>query len=378
MNGFTYEAFSPDASGAALQRFLDDPGLANGSPRGRPAVKTITQDAGEWEARYEALLGFARRCWRMSARTSTWRSLSRRSMAAGPRRTCSTPLPTGRTVSTSHWSPWIQDRRTASLDALRARGARILTVKAADFNHGDTRNDGTSVRRRRIRGAHCPRRVARLLALVGSARRASGRGPVACRDLGAPACLARMPAGLSGTRCRNGLAPRALRVPLDRLARPSSRPSRQASATRPARSTTSVRASGCRSGAGTLFLAPLRRRSSNGECRCSAQAIGWVSCRRPSSGIRTSDPSCTNCGGPTWHISGFDRFSSSPRCQRSALMRAICSSLPLHIGSQPVNASQRTRAVAHAVGLGVAWPLGQYLGNKSVRDGRELLRVRGV
>ena len=28
VNGFTYEAFSPDALGAVLQRFLDDPGLA--------------------------------------------------------------------------------------------------------------------------------------------------------------------------------------------------------------------------------------------------------------------------------------------------------------------------------------------------------------
>ena len=28
-----------------------------------------------------------------------------------------------------------------SLDALRARGARILSVKAADFNHGATRNE---------------------------------------------------------------------------------------------------------------------------------------------------------------------------------------------------------------------------------------------
>ena len=52
--------------------------------------------------------------------------------------------------------------------------------------------------------------------------------------------------------------------------------------------------------------------------------------------------------------------------------------LPLYVRLAAGERSQRTRAVARAVGLGVAWPLGQYLGNKSVRDGRELLRVRGV
>jgi rhamnosyltransferase len=62
----------------------------------------------------------------------------------------------------------------------------------------------------------------------------------------------------------------------------------------------------------------------------------------------------------------------------TALMRAIGSSLPLYVRLAAGEQSQRTRAVARAVGLGVAWPLGQYLGNKSVRDGRELLRVRGV
>ena len=62
----------------------------------------------------------------------------------------------------------------------------------------------------------------------------------------------------------------------------------------------------------------------------------------------------------------------------SALMRAIGSSLPLYVRLAAGERSQRTRAVARAVGLGVAWPLGQYLGNKAVRDGRELLRVRGV
>ena len=57
VNGFTYEAFSSDALAAVLQRFLDDPGLASRLASRAPVVKTIAQDAGEWEERYGTLLG---------------------------------------------------------------------------------------------------------------------------------------------------------------------------------------------------------------------------------------------------------------------------------------------------------------------------------
>jgi rhamnosyltransferase len=60
------------------------------------------------------------------------------------------------------------------------------------------------------------------------------------------------------------------------------------------------------------------------------------------------------------------------------LVRAVCSTLPVHIRLAAGERSRRTRALARAVGLAVAWPLGQYLGAKSARDGRELLKVRGV
>ena len=60
------------------------------------------------------------------------------------------------------------------------------------------------------------------------------------------------------------------------------------------------------------------------------------------------------------------------------LVRAICSTLPTHIRIAASERSRRARALAHAVGLAFAWPLGQYLGAKSVRDGRELLKVKGV
>ena len=60
VNGFTYEAFSPAALAVALQRFVDDPGLAERLASRAPAVKTIAEDAREWEARYDALLAARR------------------------------------------------------------------------------------------------------------------------------------------------------------------------------------------------------------------------------------------------------------------------------------------------------------------------------
>jgi hypothetical protein len=40
--------------------------------------------------------------------------------------------------------------------------------------------------------------------------------------------------------------------------------------------------------------------------------------------------------------------------------------------------SGRARAVLRAAALGVAQPLGQYLGARASRDGREFLRPRGI
>jgi glycosyltransferase involved in cell wall biosynthesis len=56
VNGFTYEAYSSDALAAILQRFVDDPSLAGRLASRSPAVKYISEDVGEWEARYELLL----------------------------------------------------------------------------------------------------------------------------------------------------------------------------------------------------------------------------------------------------------------------------------------------------------------------------------
>ncbi|MGB2717609.1 MAG: glycosyltransferase [Vicinamibacterales bacterium] len=61
-----------------------------------------------------------------------------------------------------------------------------------------------------------------------------------------------------------------------------------------------------------------------------------------------------------------------------SLVRAICSTLPLHLRLAAAEGDRHGRAMARAAGLAVAWPLGQYLGARSAREGRELLQTRGV
>jgi glycosyltransferase involved in cell wall biosynthesis len=55
-NGLLYEAFSAADLAAALRRLLDEAGLLDRLAAGVPAVKSIDQDAGEWEERYRRLV----------------------------------------------------------------------------------------------------------------------------------------------------------------------------------------------------------------------------------------------------------------------------------------------------------------------------------
>jgi glycosyltransferase involved in cell wall biosynthesis len=56
VNGFTYDAYSPDDLATVLQRFIDDPSLAGRLASRAPAVKSMAEDARNWESRYDALL----------------------------------------------------------------------------------------------------------------------------------------------------------------------------------------------------------------------------------------------------------------------------------------------------------------------------------
>jgi glycosyltransferase involved in cell wall biosynthesis len=61
-----------------------------------------------------------------------------------------------------------------------------------------------------------------------------------------------------------------------------------------------------------------------------------------------------------------------------ALGRAIASTLPLHLRLAAGERENRASALARAAGLAVALPLGQYLGARSAREGREFLDADGV
>ena len=61
-----------------------------------------------------------------------------------------------------------------------------------------------------------------------------------------------------------------------------------------------------------------------------------------------------------------------------ALARAVCSNVPLHLRLAAGEPRQRVRAMCRGAGLALAMPLGQYLGAKSARQGRELLRTEGI
>ena len=105
-----------------------------------------------------------------------------------------------------------------------------------------------------------------------------------------------------------------------------------------ARSTTSVPASGCRSGAGSLSAHSLRRRSRMGNTGAT---------RRPSAEFRARGrrPAFTrairlvNWSAPTWLTSGSVRSSSSRRCRPQEISCAqSVQRCRRTSGSQPVNA----------------------------------------
>jgi glycosyltransferase involved in cell wall biosynthesis len=56
VNGLLYEADSPDSLAAALRRLLDDPKLPGRLAAAHPPVKTMAEDAAEWEAVYREVV----------------------------------------------------------------------------------------------------------------------------------------------------------------------------------------------------------------------------------------------------------------------------------------------------------------------------------
>lgn len=61
-----------------------------------------------------------------------------------------------------------------------------------------------------------------------------------------------------------------------------------------------------------------------------------------------------------------------------SLLRAVASTIPVHARVASRETAGRTRALMRGAALAVALPLGQYLGARSAREGRPLLRTRGI
>lgn len=62
----------------------------------------------------------------------------------------------------------------------------------------------------------------------------------------------------------------------------------------------------------------------------------------------------------------------------SSLIRAVAATVPANARVAAREPRGRTRAVLRGAALGVALPLGQYLGARAAREGRELLRTHGI
>lgn len=61
-----------------------------------------------------------------------------------------------------------------------------------------------------------------------------------------------------------------------------------------------------------------------------------------------------------------------------SLVRSVAATVPANARIAASGATGRARAIVRAAALGVAMPLGQYLGARSTRERRELLRTRGI
>ena len=61
-----------------------------------------------------------------------------------------------------------------------------------------------------------------------------------------------------------------------------------------------------------------------------------------------------------------------------SLMRAVALAVPANARVAVGEPRRRIRAVVHGAALGIAQPLGQYLGARSSREHRELVRTDGI
>ena len=142
VDGLLYDPFSTESLRACLQRLIDDRALVETLAAGAPGVKSIDEDAREWDARYRQVSGRS--------------AAPRRGGAAMTPPRVSIVIPTlnaGATLGEvlaaiagqdGEFRPQIVAIDSGSTDGtltrLREAGATVLTVPGGAFNHGETRN----------------------------------------------------------------------------------------------------------------------------------------------------------------------------------------------------------------------------------------------
>jgi rhamnosyltransferase len=74
----------------------------------------------------------------------------------------------------------------------------------------------------------------------------------------------------------------------------------------------------------------------------------------------------------------YDLFGLATVPTLGSLIRAVVTTIPLNARVALAEPQHRFRALARSAALGVAQPLGQYLGARASREGRHLLRTNGI
>lgn len=147
-SGLLYEARSAPALAGALRRLLDEPGLRDRLARGAPEVKSIAEDAAEWDVRYRTARQPPEPAERERARTT---SRARRPAVSVviPTFNGMATLPAVLSAVRAQQGPGpveIVAVDSGSTDGtaefLRTQVDALLTVPPETFDHGLTRNLG--------------------------------------------------------------------------------------------------------------------------------------------------------------------------------------------------------------------------------------------
>lgn len=258
---------------------------------------------------------------------------------------------------------------------LRRRGARVVEVPAARFNHGETRNEGLRLAAGEL-----------AVLLVQDAVPASPEWlqaliePMLADERVAGTCARQWPAPGASRLTSHYLSRWTAAQVAPRIVGPLSREDwgRMSPAERHAACAFDSVCAGIRLSVWRAH--PFRRTPIAEDLEWAREALlaGHKLAYAPAAGVRHShERSITYELQRTYLLHqrlhalfGLEMIPTVP-----ALLRAMATTVPLHMKLAAGESAGRTRAMLRGTALGMAWPLGQYLGARSSRDGRTWLRT---